>query len=582
MIIAQEKKSEPEQYYQKAIQLLEKDKNEEALDNLNKAIGLNPSYYDAIFARGFFYQETNQIENAVKDYELLNHLYPSKIDPLIGLGQILLEDEQYEKAEDKFLDALQIDSTDVDVLNNLGSFYYITDFYDDALFFLNQATKLKTNNEIALFYRAKTFMAISNFDAAKSDIDNLLKINPKDEETKKLQMEFYFQQKKYDETIKMAEELRKNDVSFSLDNFLLAGKALMFQKKYKEALDYLEMPYKPQDADIYHYRAKAKFKMKEYKEALNDIDSALVLTPKNDISRDNMLYDRAIIYHQKNNIKEAEKDYLDALYLTPELHKVTPKQIEDNILLGEANKILFLDKKQKTKIDSVCVLAYLERAESYLAEQMYPEAMLQTHEAMMLDSLNAKVFTIRGMARAMQQDYQKALKDLEKAEKLSKNKDIAQIYYVKGVLFREQNDLQNAKKTFEKATQEKPQIADYWAELAHSESELKEYQNALLHIEKAISLDNDESEFYLDKATYLYHLKNYDKSLEECKKALALDNENPFIYHQRALNYYEMKKYNEAADDLDIVLDNFPDDEKSMQLLEECNKKITLKKSQKN
>ncbi|TAE74052.1 MAG: hypothetical protein EAZ85_05570 [Bacteroidetes bacterium] len=577
IIIAQEKKDESEKYYEKAIQLLEKDKNEEALENLNKAIGLNPSYYDAIFARGFFCQQTNQIEQAVKDYELLNRLYPSKIDPLIGLGQILLEDEQYEKAEEKFLLAYEIDSTDIYALNNLGVFYYVTDFYDDAMFFLDKGLKYKENDEISLFYRAKTFIAMENFEAAKKDIENLLSKNPKDNETKKLQMDFYFQQKKYDETIKIAEELRKNDVSFSLDNFLLIGKALMFQKKYKEALDYLEMPDKPQDAEIYHYRAKAKFKIKEFKDALNDIDSALVLTPKNDISRDNMLYDRAIIYHQQNKIKEAEKDYLEAIYLTPELYKVTPTQIENHILLGEANKILLLDKKQKPKIDSVLVLAYIERAELYLGEQKYPEAMLQTHEAMVLDSLNSKVFTIRGMARAMQQDYPKALKDLEKAENLSKNKDLGQIYYVKGVLYREQNDLINAKKTFEKATQQKPQIADYWAELAHSESELKDYQNALLHIEKAISLDNDEAEFYLDKSIYLYHLKNYEKSLEDCKKALELDNQNPFIYYQRALIYYEMKKYSEAADDLDIVLENFPEDEKSKQLLEECSKKITKK-----
>lgn len=577
-IIAQEKKSEEEKYYQKAIELLEKDKNDEALENLNKAIGISPSYYDALFARGFLFQETAQTDKAAKDYELLNHLYPSKNPPLIGLGQVLLEDEQYEKAEDKFLSAYENDSTDIDVLNCLGSFYYITDLYQDAIDFLNQAIKIAPNNEVALFYRAKTYIATEKFELAKIDIDNLLKINPKDDETKKLQMDFYFQQKKYEQCSQVANELRKNDVLFSLDNFLLAGKSLLFQKKYKEALDFLETPDKPQDAEIYHYKAKAKFKIQDYKGAMNDIDSALVLTSKNDISRDNILYDKAIIHYQQKEIKEAEKNYLEALYFTPELYKVTQKQIEENILLGEANKILFLDKKQKAKIDSVAVLAYLERAESYLAQQYYPEAMLATHEAMILDSLNSKVFTIRGMARAMQQEYEKALKDLEKAEKLTKNKDLAQIFYIKGVLYREQNDFVNAKKVFEKATTEKPQIADYWAELAHSESILKDFQNALLHIEKAIELDETETEFYLDKADYLRNLKNYQKSLESCNQAFELDKENPFVYHQRALTYYELKKYNEALDDLEKLLEYFPDDEQAQKLAEDCNKKINKSK----
>lgn len=576
--IAQEKKTEQEKYYEKAIQLLEKNKDAEALENLNKAIGIEPSYYDAIFARGFLYQETYEHEKAVKDYELLNHLYPSKIDPLIGLGQILLEDEQYEKAEDKFLLAYEIDSTNTEVLNNLGSFYYIIDLYDDALFFLNQNIKAKPNNEVALFYRAKTYISLEKYDLAKEDILQLLKINPKDEETKKLEMELYFYQKKYEESTKIANELRKNDIRFSLDNFLLAGKSLMFQKKYKEALDFLETPDKPQDADIYHHRAKAKFKIQDYKGAVIDIDSALLLTSKTEITRDNMLYDRAIIKHQQNKIQEAEKDYLEALYCTPELYKITSKEIEENILLGEANKILFLDKKQKSKIDSVRVMAYLERAESYLADGMYPETMLETHEAMQLDSSNVKIFTIRAMARTMQQDYQKAFKDIEKAEKLSKNKDLGQIFYVKGILYREQNDFVNAQKTLEKATQEKPQMANYWADLAYTYSMLKDFKNAILNIEKAILLNKEESEFYLDKAIYLRNLKEYDKSLEECKKAFELDKDNPFVYYERGLNYYEKKQYKTAADDFEKVLEYLPEHEEANKLMEDCNAKINKSK----
>jgi tetratricopeptide (TPR) repeat protein len=556
--------------YEKAILLLEKEKNDEALENLNKAIGLSPAYYDALFARGFYFQEIGESKKAAQDYALLTTLYPSKIAPFLGLGEIFWEDEQYEKAENYLLDAYQIDSTDIDVLNNLGAFYYTLDLNNDALYYLNQSLIQKKENDFALFYRAKTYLAIQKNDLAEADVNALLKINPKDSDTKKLQMELFLAQKKYEEVVKIAEELKKADVSFTYDDFLIAGKALIAQKKFKEALDYLEVPYKPNDYAIYHYRAKAKFWLQEYKEAINDLDSALILVGNDNIEQDEILYDRSVALFKNSRIKDAEKNYLQALYITPEMKNYTTKEVQEKMLLGEASKILLTNKEDKPKIDSVCVKAFLERAETYLADDMFPEAMLQTHEAMNLDSLNSMVFTLRGMARAMQRDDEKAWKDLEKAEKLTKNQDIAKIFYAKGVLLREQEKLKESKIYFEKATQKKPQIDEYWAELANICFMLQDFNAALQNIEKAILLDKEYPEYYLDRAIYQRNLKNLEKSLEDCNKALALENDNPFAFKERGLTFYEMKKYNEAAQDFEVVLNTFPDDEQTQKLLEEC------------
>jgi Flp pilus assembly protein TadD len=96
--LVNEKKTDKEVYYYLAISNAALGKNEEAINNCNAAIALDPNYYGSYLNRGIFKFKLNGSENALVDVNKAISINPQDPDAYMNRGIIYSELKQNEKA----------------------------------------------------------------------------------------------------------------------------------------------------------------------------------------------------------------------------------------------------------------------------------------------------------------------------------------------------------------------------------------------------------------------------------------------------------------------------------------------------
>jgi tetratricopeptide (TPR) repeat protein len=566
-----------EQAYKQAINFFNENKPKEGYDWLSKAIGTNPTYYDALYARSYYRMQDAEYASALRDYDLLLLLYPEDTLLYLYRGQAKVALERYEEAEADYMEAYQRDTAHTEVLNALGSLYFVMDLYDDALIYLNKSLKIKPKEVFPHYYRAYTYYQQRKYDLAGQDIATCQSIDPKDVDSQRLKAIVLLAQKKYKESIVIFEELQKRNIDFQVDDFYHWGLAYYEQRKYQDALFYFDLPEKPQSADIYYYRGRTKFLLNKLKEAQNDLDSAIVLyNPDNEESA-KAFYDRSVVKHKLKNLLDAEKDYLRACYLLPEI--AFQKDQNGNLLslLGDAYNLLKMSQKSKI-LDSVRVKGYQDRTEGFISEGDTNLALKEINKAIKVDSLHSFSHTLRGTVRAMLTQYQPALQDLQRAERLNKGRVSERVFYIKSLVFNALGNFSEAKVQLEKALELNKNEPSYWSDLANIHFELNDFGTALQNLDEAIKLAPNELDYWADRALYLASNKEYEKAIEDCNRVIRVDKENVMIYYYRGLAHQGLKKYPEAVSDFSQVLAAFPEDLEISNLLKDALDKMERQK----
>lgn len=127
------------------------------------------------------YIKSNQIEEAYKNYLILEQTNPEEYNIVINLGNIFIKLKNYEKAIEYFQKALKLRSTDAEAIAGLGiAFYYLND-YEKARYYLEQAVQLNRKNYRAHFYLALLLHQRELYDQAimeyeKAIVDKDLKL----------------------------------------------------------------------------------------------------------------------------------------------------------------------------------------------------------------------------------------------------------------------------------------------------------------------------------------------------------------------------------------------------------------------
>lgn len=566
-----------EQAYKQAINFFNENKPKEGYELLNKAIGINPTYYDALYARSYYRMQDAEYNAALRDYDLLLLLYPEDTLLYLYRGQAKVALEQYEDAEADYMEAYQRDTSNVEVLNALGSLYFVMDLYDDALIYLHKSLKIKPKDLFAHYYRAYTYYQQRKYEAAMQDINICQAIDPKDIDSQRLKAIILLAQKKYKESIAIFEDLQKRNIDFQVDDFYHWGLAYYEQRKYQDALFYFDLPEKPQSGDIYYYRGRTKFLLNKLKEAQNDLDSAIVLyDAENELSA-KAFYDRAVVRAKLKNLLDAEKDYLKACYLLPEIAFQKDRYGNPLNLLGDAYNLLKMSQKSKT-LDSVRVKGYQDRTEEFISAGDTNLALKEINKALKIDSLHSFTHTLRGTVRAMLTQYQPALQDLQKAERLNKGRVPERDFYIKSLVFNALGNFNEAKIQLEKALELNQYEPSYWSDLANVQFQLDDFTAAIQNINAALKLAPENLDYWADRALYLASNKEYEKAIEDCNRVIKADKDQVMVYYYRGLAHQGLKKYPEAVSDFSHVLATFPEDLEVSNLLKAALDKIERKK----
>ncbi|MFA5479158.1 MAG: cold shock domain-containing protein [Candidatus Muiribacteriota bacterium] len=204
---------EAEKLYNKALDLVEDNKIDEALDLLIKADKLNPDSLEIKETLAILYNIKGDLDKAFPIYEDIIKKYPDYIYPYVNYINILIAREQTEKAYDIFEKAEEL--IDNELKNNpknhdlyiiASSIYYQMEFVDEA---------------IMLLYRG---ILETGFDA---DFYRELII-------------YYYELGIYEEAIKLAKEALKK-VKKDPTVYLYLGLSLQKMNYLNESLKYLEI-----------------------------------------------------------------------------------------------------------------------------------------------------------------------------------------------------------------------------------------------------------------------------------------------------------------------------------------------------
>ncbi len=562
--------------YKKATELFNQSKDEDALNQLNLAIALEPAQYEALYSRAFYYFAKGEYQKAYNDYNALLPKYQNETEAVLGRANTAIALDDYAQAEEDFLTIYERDSTHAEAINGLGSVYFLTNMYADALYFLDKSIKLNAkDNEFAYFYRGSLFLEKKEYEKAMKDVETLLKKDAKDVDALRLKAKILFEQKKYTEvqkTLDLLVEDKKNkkqqtenntENNLQEDDFVLWGRSFYIQKKYKEAEFYFNTPQKPRNPDLYYYKAKNYVMLNQLEKARLALDSAIIIQDQDNPVSAFYFYDRSFVYFKEKNNAKAQYDYLKSVYLMPEFGIKNP-EIDDK--MGEMYELLNMKSKQNL-VDSCMVKGYQERAEVAIIENDDNEALAQLKNALKINNDNAYTHTLVANTYIISGKWDLAKESIKIAELAKTDRRFERITFLKGVVARETKNWTEAQTIFEKLAKEYPKNADYKSELGHIFYEQKNYAQALLYINKAIDQQPEEMDYYNDRALYAYHLQKYDDALVDCERVIKNDNQNILAYYHRGLIYKAQKRNADAKKDFQKVLSYLPEDTEVLQML---------------
>ncbi|GAA0735509.1 tetratricopeptide repeat protein [Clostridium oceanicum] len=199
---------------------------------------------------------------------------------LFNEALVLYNNKNYEKALEKYNEALDINPNNCSILCNRGLIYKELGNYKLALEAYNKALKINPNHYLALSNRSIIYSLQGKNNLALKDCNKALKIHYDDYEILYNRSIIYYEQKKYDLALKDCNE------------------ALKLNPKYYSAIC---------------IRSALYAKLEKYDLALTDYTSALQINPNNY----KILYNRGIIYLNSQKYNLALDDFTKVLNLEP-------------------------------------------------------------------------------------------------------------------------------------------------------------------------------------------------------------------------------------------------------------------------
>ncbi len=126
-------------------------KNKLAVDYFNTALQINPNSIEALYALAMFYQNTFEIDKAIKNYDKILAIDSANANALYNTGYIyLVFSEDFSRASNYFTRAIQADSTYVNAWYNRGYCKELLGNFNDARMDYQKALDLHTNYQKAI------------------------------------------------------------------------------------------------------------------------------------------------------------------------------------------------------------------------------------------------------------------------------------------------------------------------------------------------------------------------------------------------------------------------------------------------
>ena len=151
---------------------------DKALSDFNRVLKLNSKYFDSLLGRGSIYRKVGQFEKALADAQAAAAIDSKDERPYIIMGGVYFQQQQYEKSLEVLEKALAINPNNSDGVLNKGILLSIDENFEASLSLFSQHIQLRPNDERAYLYRGISHQNLNENQAALQDYNRALQLNP--------------------------------------------------------------------------------------------------------------------------------------------------------------------------------------------------------------------------------------------------------------------------------------------------------------------------------------------------------------------------------------------------------------------
>lgn len=568
---------------------------ENALNDLNKILKIDPEYEIDYFKKAYVEHKTDNNQQAIEDYTEYLKYNPNCAAAYNNRGwaKECCEYCNYKDAIEDYSEAINLDSCNCRYLNNRARAYYWNQEYENALNDWNKVLAIDPNYKIDYSCKVHAESEIAEIDYDNEDYEKavdkwneILKTDPEHQIN-------YFDKAYAESEIKQYENAI-SDYTIYIDNnpdssaaYNNRGVCKHNQGDYEGAINdynkFLEL--EPNDCICLNNRANAYYKNNEYEKAINDWNEILNLDSEYEINyyskayaeKELGLFEVAILSIEKELNKYPDDE--DALNLKSIISENLSQNDENLISEYLENAESYYEKEEYEKavnewnkileLNPDCEIDYFNKADAEYEIEKYSDSIDDYTKHLASNSDDAGAFNNRGLCKGKLKDYKDAIKDYNKAIKLEpKNPTFinnrADAYYWN-------DEYEKAVKDWNKVLKIDSKYPIYYFEKAYAENEIGLYEDAISSIEdylnenpnneKALNLKNtindNLSQYnneklileYIENAESYYENKEYKKAVSEWNKVLEINQEYNINYFRKAYAEDEIGQYSEAIDD---------------------------------
>ena len=250
-----------------------------AIENLTKAININPNHSMIYFYRSIAYHKLNQTQLAFDDISKSILMDPDNSTFYNWRGSIYEYNYEHKNAIKDFMKAISIDSFYSDAHANIADSYLSLNNYKLALSYINKSIQLNTSDAYYYFIRGRIYVKLGDYFQAITNFKNSILFEP-DEDS----------------------------------YYIYLGNAYSDVKKYDMALQNLKKAAKinPNNDYTYHSLGNLYYKNKHFQTAISYFKKAIIIRPS---SGSYMMI--ALCYDQQNNFSSAISYYNKSIELDP-------------------------------------------------------------------------------------------------------------------------------------------------------------------------------------------------------------------------------------------------------------------------
>jgi protein O-mannosyl-transferase len=295
--------------------LLQKGQVDEALEQFQKALGINPNYVDAHSNLGAALFQKGQVDDAVAQYQKALEINPNYAQANYNLGLALFRKGRVDDAVAKYKKAVEINPYYPEAHNNLGNALLQKGQVDEALEQFQKALEINpnyvdahSNLGVALFQKGQVDDAVAKYKKA-------LEINPNYLDAHYNLGIALFQKGQLDETIAQFQKAVEINPDY-VDAHYNLGNALFQKGQPDEAIEQFQkaLGINPNYVKAHSNLGVALFRKGELDEAIAQFQKAVEINPDSFAIH----YNLGNALFQKGQLDEAITQFQEVLRLKPD------------------------------------------------------------------------------------------------------------------------------------------------------------------------------------------------------------------------------------------------------------------------